>query len=138
LSVNPCPYLFENADSNIRNFSEQATDFGAGGRFWGRRVDFRAGVSTLGQVVDFTELCLASLLSNPHRTLFQIAFTSTTTSAKLLPPRQILEWKQDRQGGVLLMLTGFDLAQHRLLRALRGAVAGQVLNAYPQVLGKWP
>jgi hypothetical protein len=38
------------------------------------------------------------------------------------------------------MLTGFDLAQHRLLRALRGAVAGGrcLTSRYPQALGKWP
>jgi hypothetical protein len=38
--------------------------------------------------------------------IYQTAFTSTPTSARLLPPRQILEWKQDQQSRVLLMLTG--------------------------------
>jgi hypothetical protein len=41
------------------------------------------------------------------------------------------------------MLTGFDLAQYRLLRALRGAVAGQVLNQQIpagalESLSQWP
>ena len=51
-------------------------------------VDFGAGVSILGQVVDFTELRLASPSLEPSQDFVPNNLCSTPASAKLLTPRQ--------------------------------------------------